>query len=101
MRKAEFIPAAREEFLTEVEFYEAAQRGLGGKFSLAVEKAVSLVLTFPDVGSPCASGTRRVVIKGFPFWLVYKSSFSGDIIIFAIAHQSRRPGYWINRVYQR
>lgn len=86
--------------MRKAEFYETAQRGLGEKFTLAVEKAVSLVLAFPDVGSLCASGTRRVIIKDFPFWLVYKSSFSGDIIIFAIAHQSRRPGFWINRVYQ-
>jgi plasmid stabilization system protein ParE len=98
VRKVEFIPEAREEFMAEVSFYEAAKQGLGEKFSSSVEKAVSLVVAFPNVGSPSASGTRRVVIKGFPFWLVYKLSRSGYIIIFAIAHQSRRPGYWVNRV---
>jgi toxin ParE1/3/4 len=98
VRKVEFISEAREEFMAEVTFYEAAQRGLGEKFSSSVEKAVSLIVTFPDVGSPSACGTRRVIVKGFPFWLVYKSSRSNCIIIFAIAHQSRRPGYWVNRV---
>jgi toxin ParE1/3/4 len=98
VRKVEFIPEAREEFMAEVAFYEAAQRGLGERFSSSVEKAVSLVVAFPNVGSSSVSGTRRVVIKEFPFWLVYKPSQSGDIIIFAIAHQSRRPRYWVNRV---
>ena len=98
MRKIEFIPEAREEFMAEVSFYEAAKKGLGEKFSSSVEKAVSLVVAFPNVGSPSASGTQRVVIKGFPFWLVYKPSQSSCIIIFAIAHQSRRPGYWVNQV---
>jgi plasmid stabilization system protein ParE len=96
--KVEFIPEAREEFMAEVLFYEAAQRGLGERFSSSVEKAASLVVAFPNVGSPAASGTRRVVVKGFPFWLVYKPYQSGRIIIFAIAHQSRRPGYWVDRV---
>jgi hypothetical protein len=98
VRKIEFIPEAREEFMAEVSFYEATKQGLGEKFSSSVEKAVSLVVAFPNVGSPSASDTRRVVIKGFPFGLVYKLSRSGCIIIFAIAHQARRPGYWVNRV---
>lgn len=99
MKKVEFIPEAREEFMAEVSFYEAAQPGLGARFSSSVEKAVSMVVAFPNVGSPSVSGTRRIVIKGFPFWLFYKLSQSGYIIIFAIAHQSRRPGYWVNRVF--
>ena len=98
MTKVEFVPDARDEFMAEVAFYEAAQRGLGKKFSSSVEKSASLVSVFTNVGSPSISGTRRVVIKGFPFWLVYKPSRSGCIIIFAIAHQSRRPGYWVTRV---
>ncbi|MFZ2450556.1 MAG: type II toxin-antitoxin system RelE/ParE family toxin [Methylovulum miyakonense] len=98
MRKIEFIPEAREEFLAEVAFYQAKQHGLGGKFSSAVEKAVALVAAFPDVGSPSASGTRRVVIKGFPFWLVYQLAQTDAIVIFAIAHHSRRPGYWLDRL---
>jgi plasmid stabilization system protein ParE len=98
VRKAEFIPAAREEFLAEVAFYQAIQPLLGEKFSLAVQNALALALAFPMAGSSGASGTRRVVIKGFPFWLVYKVSLNDDIVIFAVAHQSRQPGYWRNRI---
>ncbi len=98
MRKVEFIPEAQKEFMAEVAFYEAAQPGLGKRFSSSVEKTVSLVVAFPHVGSPSVSGTRRAVIKGFPFWLIYKPLENDRIIIFAIAHQSRQPGYWVNRV---
>jgi len=46
--------------MAEVKFYEAAQRGLGEKFSSSVEKAVSLIVAFPDVGSPfCFQHTAR------------------------------------------
>lgn len=96
MKRAEFSAAAREEFLAEVSFYEAAQKGLGAKFSAAVEKAAALAVAFPNVGSRAPEGTRKVVVKGFPFLVVYKPSANG-ILIFAVAHQSRRPNYWRSR----
>ena len=97
MKKIEFISVAREEFLAEVAYYNAAQVGLGVKFSIAVEKATALALEFPDIGSTSSFGTRRVIVKDFPFSVIYKS-FSDHLIIFAIAHQSRRPRYWSARV---
>lgn len=97
MKKVDFVAAAREEFLAEVAYYNNAQAGLGIRFSAAIEKAAALALAFPEVGSPSVSGTRRVVVKDFPFSLIYKS-FAEGIAIFAVAHQSRLPGYWNARV---
>ena len=97
VKKIEFIAVAREEFLAEVAYYNAAQVGLGVKFSIAVESAVMLAAEFPDVGSGSGSGTRRVIVKGFPFSVIYKS-FADRLIVFAIAHQSRRPRYWSARI---
>jgi len=97
VKNIEFIAVAREEFLAEVAYYSAAQAGLGIKFSNAVERAVMLASRFPDAGSASGSGTRRVIVKGFPFSVIYKS-FSDRLIVFAIAHQSRRPRYWSARV---
>ena len=97
MEKVDFVAAAREEFLAEVAYYNKTQTGLGTRFSEAIEKAAALALVFPDVGSPSSSGTWRVVIKDFPFSLIYKPS-AGGIVISAVAHQSRRPGYWRERV---
>ena len=77
-------------------YYNEVQTGLGARFSDAIEKAAALALVFPDAGSPFSSGTRRVVVKDFPFSVIYKSS-AGGIVIFAVAHQSRRPGYWRTR----
>jgi len=52
VKRVEFIAEAREEFLAQVSFYEAAQKGLGAKFFSAVEKATVLAVAFPNVGSP-------------------------------------------------
>jgi len=67
VRSVEFIPEAREEFMAEVAFYEAAQQGLGEKFSSSVEKTVSLVVAFPNVGSPSASAQGGLSLKASRF----------------------------------
>ncbi len=93
MRTVRFIEAARKEFLTDVTWYNSSQPGLGKRFSKAVEEAVSLVLSFPQAGSLAVSNTRKVVIKNFPYSLYYRAE-KNSIIIFAIAHHARKPGYW-------
>jgi len=39
-------------------------------------------------------------LKDFPFALVYRSDDMG-IIVFALAHHARRPGYWHGRMDDR
>jgi toxin ParE1/3/4 len=70
VRRARFIAAARLEFLTEVIYYNEAEPGLGERFTAAVEEAIVRTLAFPMAGSPTASNTRRVIVKGFPFSVV-------------------------------
>ena len=51
-------------------------------------------------GRRLPANTRRVLVQGFPFSVVYRDEASG-IVIFAVAHQSRRPDYWAARVQDR
>jgi plasmid stabilization system protein ParE len=97
VRHARFITAARQEFLAEVAYYNEIQTGLGSSFTTAVEDATARALAFPLAGSPSFSNTRRVVLKGFPFSIFYRSESNG-IVIFAVSHQARRPAYWVNRI---
>lgn len=96
MKSARFVAAARRELLAEVAYYNEAQPGLGARFAAAVEETVVRALTFPFAGSPAACGTRRVFLKGFPFFLFYRPEGDG-IVIFAVSHHARRPGYWVGR----
>jgi hypothetical protein len=50
-------------------------------------------MAFPLSGTPSGSDTCRILLKGFPFSVFYRSDSDG-ILIFAIAHNSREPGYW-------
>ena len=96
MRQIRFLEEARSEFLAEVVYYEKLQRGLGGRFQAAVEKATSIAVAFPLAGSPSASETRRVIAKGFPFFVVYRPE-GNEIVVFAVAHFRRKPDYWRER----
>jgi hypothetical protein len=42
-------------------------------------------------------GTRRLVLRRFPFAIVYR--LAGEfVLVLAIAHMRRRPGYWRGRL---
>jgi toxin ParE1/3/4 len=100
VKRVRFVAAARQEFLAEVAYYRQAQGGLGERFAAAVEEATARALAFPETGSPSAASTRRVFVKGFPFSIIYRPEKDG-IVVFALAHHARQPGYWRSRVQLR
>lgn len=100
MKRARFVAAARREFLAQVAFYEREERGLGARFSIQVEKAAARAVAYPLSGSPASSNTRRVLVKDFPFSVVYRPT-DDDVTVFAVAHTSRHPNYWFQRVQDR
>ena len=97
MIKLRFLPAAEFELLKEVAFYSNARDGLGMKFEQAVESTVNNVVSNPSGGAPAPQGTRSRLIKGFPLSVVYRSSDT-EILIVAVIHHRRKPGYWADRI---
>lgn len=85
-----------------ITFYEEQQIGLGLELLEAVAEAISLAAKFPEVGEPRGGnldryGARRYVVSRFPY-LVYVAPIHGRREVIAIAHASRRPGYWRDRL---
>jgi plasmid stabilization system protein ParE len=91
------LPGAQEELLEHALRYRAESPSLAAAFLDEVERAVARISTFPEHGSPYLAGTRRVVLRRFPFSVVYSREAEGLLVV-AIAHQHRRPGYWRDRV---
>ncbi len=84
---------ARREFNREVVYYEAERQGLGKRFRRAAEAAFFKIGEAPDHGKPGAHGTRRILLRGFPFAVIYLE-YDTVVMVFAIAHLSRSPAYW-------
>ena len=96
MRRARFVAQARAELLEQIAYYSEAQPGLGSRFAEAVGTAVARATQFPGAGSRALMNTRRMLVKDFPFSVYYRPD-PDEIVVFAIAHHARRPGYWAGR----
>ena len=89
--------AARAEFLEAISRYEEAVPGLGGRFLVEFERSIRLLPNAPTIGVPFGSRLRRFVLNDhFPYSIVY--AVRDDlIVVVAVAHGLRRPGYWMRR----
>jgi len=92
-----FLPAAEAELLHEVEYYSNARAGTGIRFQAAVEASVERAARHPLGGAPSPKGTRSVLVKGFPFSIVYRVS-DVELLVVAVAPHRQRPGYWLPRI---
>ena len=91
-----FLEEAAHELHRAIRYYEEKSSGLGGELLADVERLEDLLASNPGLGSPGKSGTRRLVLRRFPFLLVYVL-VEGEPLIVAFAHQRREPGYWADR----
>lgn len=97
MKAVRFLPAAESELLREIEYYSEARSGAGVRFQVAVEVAVNLAARHPLGGAQSHKDTRSILVKGFPFSVVYRPS-EQEVLVVAIAPHRKRPGYWLARV---
>lgn len=92
----DFHPEAKAEFIEATMFYESRRVGLGSSFAAEVERTIALIRSHPDAGATGQLRRRRMSVLGFPYSVVYRND-SESVLILAVAHQSRRPGYWRRR----
>ena len=95
--KVEFHPDAQRELAEAVAFYNREVSGLGVRFADEVERATTLIEENPEIGQALNKQLNRVVLRRFPFSLIYAPQ-PQRIFFLAVAHQRRRPGYWRARV---
>lgn len=92
-----FLTPAEEEMLEASQYYERQAPGLGFGFLAEVQRVVHSVVENPQVGTVVRQPIRRRLILGFPFGILYRVD-ANEIVIIAVMHLSRHPGYWADRV---
>jgi len=95
--KYRFHPEARFELLESISYYEGCQEGLGGRFFDAIDQAVQKVVRYPDRWRKFDGDVRRCLVRVFPYVLLYTIE-SDSVLIVAVMHCSREPGYWKDRI---
>lgn len=97
MRAVRYHPAARAEFLHEVEYYATISTRLAELYDKAVHAAEMQAAANPEAWPKYGKKTRRLVDRRFKFSLVYLNN-DHEIYVVAIAPMKRRPDYWTRRV---
>lgn len=92
-----FHEDAEAELVGQIEYYEDKVPGLGLDFLKEIEQSVSLIAGSPTVWPLRGLGCRRYLINRFPFSIFYLLK-PDTVWIVAIAHTSRRPYYWKERL---
>jgi len=88
---------ARRELLEARDYYDEQRSGYGVRFVEAVEREFELLLQFDHIGKSVGGGVRRRTLSHWPYGIFYR--LRGDeLIIIAVAHHRRRPGYWRSRL---
>lgn len=92
-----FLWPAEEEMSEAALFYELSVDGLGSDFLDEVQRAVDRLSDYPHSGEPIDLEFRQTLLHRFPFSLIYALERTG-IVIVAVAHHGRAPGYWRSRI---
>jgi plasmid stabilization system protein ParE len=77
-------------------WYEARSSAAGHLFFDELDHAIEMVLLHPDRWPPYQHGTRRFLLRRFPFSVVYEIQ-PDRVLVVAVAHARRRPSYWQGR----
>lgn len=96
------LDAAVEEAEDAAAWYESHRRGLGSEFRNALGTVFARLRDLPTIGRPWpgklgARGVRRLMLPRFPFFVIF-SAHDERVVVLAVAHHRRRPGYWRTRL---
>ena len=95
--KLVIAPQALAELHDASEFYSLKSSvELGRSFVAEFERTANIVLTNPFLGTVFRGTRRRHIFRRFPYSIIYRAT-ADEILILAVAHHRRRPGYWANR----
>ena len=104
MNGPRFFEEALSEYEDAVFYYETTAPGLGARLILEIDEAIALALEFPEAApavrdAPAEHGLRWISPPTFPIKLIFAIR-NDELLVVAVFHARRRPGYWLDRIKQ-
>jgi len=101
LRIVRILEEASQEAIEAAAWYESEQAGLGAEFSAAVDAAIDVIEENFIPLSPLPkeagdTGAKRLILERFPYDIV-AIELPEEAVVIAVAHHSRKPGYWQER----
>lgn len=92
------LPPAATALRSGATYYrENDSASLARDFVREVDRTIERLLAVPGLGSPAAKGTRRALVRRFPYPIIYLVE-ADRLVVVAIARHSREPRYWLDRL---
>jgi len=95
--RVRFLKAAQHELREVVAAYNLLRAGLGDQFRDEVDATLQRIEFWPHAWSRASRRARMCRTKRFPYIVVYVPR-ANDIVVIAVMHAHRRPGYWKKRL---
>ena len=96
MLPVDYLPGARRDFDESFDWYAARSTRTALRFVAAVDAAVTSLADAPLRFTSPDGVHHECPVKKFPFRIVYRW-VDERVLIVAVAHAKRRPGYWRDR----
>ena len=93
-----FHDEAAAEYDAAFDWYLARSPNAALRFDVEVDNALRQIVDNPRRWADGTSHTRRYPLRKFPFLLIYREMPQNRIEIVAVAHTSRKPGFWKQRI---
>jgi toxin ParE1/3/4 len=97
IRTITFHDEAAADYDCAFEWYLERSANAAIRFDEAVVQGLTDIARGPQRWPRGSYGTRRFLLRGFPYLLIYREASVEVIRILAVAHTSRRPEYWKQR----
>jgi len=96
-KQVEFLEEASAEFKAAFLWYLERNSKVASEFADSLTRAIQAIAEAPQRWPIHLGGTRKFVMRRFPFVIVYREAASAVRIV-AVAHAKRKPGYWTRRL---
>src|SRR5438105_11891847 len=92
---------AERELRKAIRYYQRSRAGLGAEFYRYVNETMTAIADHPEQfpvyeGMAARRQFRRARVKRFPYVVVFENR-ADELLVVAVAHASRKPGYWQRR----
>jgi len=95
--KVRLVSPAHKELDEAVSYYDYQLPGLGYRFFQEVVAAIGRIRFMPEAWTKIGDRTRRCILKGFPYALLYIVE-PAEILITAVANLHRDPEHYKDRI---
>jgi plasmid stabilization system protein ParE len=97
--KVSLTESARRDIDKATAFYAIDRTTLVAEFLNEVERVLAALREYPRLGQRLDETYRCIQLRKFPYSLIYRIDHDEKLIhISVVGHQSRRPGFWRDRV---